>query len=476
MGEPVASEPRLFVGQVPSDVREEDLWPLFTPFGTVRNLHLLKGSDGKPRGCAMVLFQRWSQAEAAAEALDGQLCLETGGQRKPLVVHFANPRRAPPGQPAEPGIAPRKLFVGQVPRDVTEETLRPLFEPYGDIEHINILRTHRGQSAGCAFVQFQKWSQAELAMEAHNGKTRLGNSEVPLVVKFADAKRKDAVANQMHGGWMGGAMGAPRHVDMYGNGLGNGLVGGQLGGLGGMGDYQHLGGMLTDNGLLNNMGLGIGNGGPYGMQDPNFLANGLLGGSLANSLGAGTLADLALTQGLASMPNAPQNLPGGLPGAGNLHGFGGMGGLGNGPDALTSGFGKLGLGGRNSSNRVFGQKIGSNDKHNEWKLFIGQVPLEATEQQLYDLFAPIGEILELYILRNSNGKSRGCAFVTYANKFLAQQAITQLNGKQVPPGKTLVVKFADRAIASRNAAVGSAGYQGNGNGHMAGNGNGNLYM
>ncbi len=35
--------------------------------------------------------------------------------------------------------------------------------------------------------------------------------------------------------------------------------------------------------------------GPYGMQDPNFLANGLLGGSL-NSLGANALADLALTQ------------------------------------------------------------------------------------------------------------------------------------------------------------------------------------
>ncbi len=46
-------------------------------------------------------------------------------------------------------------------------------------------------------MQFQKWAQAELAMEAHNGKTRLGNSEVPLVVKFADAKRKDVVANQV---------------------------------------------------------------------------------------------------------------------------------------------------------------------------------------------------------------------------------------------------------------------------------------
>ena len=36
----------------------------------------------------------------------------------------------------------------QVPRDVSEDMLRPFFEPYGEIEHINILRTQRGQSAG----------------------------------------------------------------------------------------------------------------------------------------------------------------------------------------------------------------------------------------------------------------------------------------------------------------------------------------
>ncbi|CAK0784107.1 hypothetical protein CVIRNUC_007310 [Coccomyxa viridis] len=474
MGEPVASEPRLFVGQIPQSAREEDLFPLFTPYGNVRNLHLLRGSDGKPRGCAMVLFSRWAEAEAAC-SLDGSVVLESGGQSKPLVVHFANPRRAPPGQPAEPGIAPRKLFVGQVPRDVTEEQLRPLFEPYGDIEHINILRTHRGQSAGCAFVQFAKWSQAEAAMEAHNSKTRLGTSEVPLVVKFADAKRKDPTPHhmQMHGGWMGGPLG-PRHLDAYSNALGNGLG---LGGMGGMGGYQHLGGdMLNDHSLLNNMGL-IGNGGPYGGQDPNLLGNPLLTGNLANSL-----ADsLGLTQGLAAVPpsqSLPTGLPNGLPGNGAL-GF--NMGLPNGGgrhhiDSLSASFGKMGLGPRSAMPaRPWGQRIGSNDKHNEWKLFIGQVPLEASEEELFSLFSPIGEILELYILRNSNGKSRGCAFVTYANKYLAQQAITQLNGKQVPPGKTLVVKFADRASAGRatQRADVSAGYQqpqvvqANGNGNYA---------
>ena len=40
-------------------------------------------------------------------------------------------------------------------------------------------------------------------------------------------------------------------------------------------------------------------------------------------------------------------------------------------------FGKMGLGPRGGvPARPWGQRIGSNDKHNEWKLFIGQVPLE----------------------------------------------------------------------------------------------------
>lgn len=60
-----------------------------------------------------MLYARWGHAEAAAEALDGTAAL-TAGQGRPLVVHFANPRKPPPGQPAELGLAPKKLFVGQV--------------------------------------------------------------------------------------------------------------------------------------------------------------------------------------------------------------------------------------------------------------------------------------------------------------------------------------------------------------------------
>lgn len=83
---------------------------------------------------------------------------------------------------------------------------------------------------------------------------------------------------------------------------------------------------------------------------------------------------------------------------------------------------------------------------------IGAHGVQATEEDLWALFAPLGQILELYILRNNNAKSRGCAFITYASKQLAELAITQLNGRQMPSGKQLVVKFADRAFSSKPAA------------------------
>lgn len=47
------------------------------------------------------------------EAHDGRTRLH-GPASRPLVVGFANPKKIRPGEPPEPAIAPRKLFIGQV--------------------------------------------------------------------------------------------------------------------------------------------------------------------------------------------------------------------------------------------------------------------------------------------------------------------------------------------------------------------------
>ncbi|KAL0037421.1 hypothetical protein WJX79_007127 [Trebouxia sp. C0005] len=339
--EPVASEPRLFVGQVPTDKTAEDLIPLFESFGVIKNLHLVKGPDGKSRGCAMVLFDRWSSAEAAMEKHDGKTVLD-GGKGRALVVHFANPRKAgPTGMAPEQGVAPKKIFVGQVPRDITEEQLAPLFEECGEVLHLNILRTQKGQSSGCAFVQFRKWAEAESAIDRHNAKTVLPGAEVPLVVKFADARKKDGFANGIKRGIL---------PDPWQD------------------SKRQLAGGMPDAFLQGQMGME----------------------GLANVLGA-----------YGAMPRQQ----------------------------------RMGSG-------------GANEVSNQWKLFVGQLPPEATEADLWAVFSPVGEILELYVLRGPNGLSRGCGFITYANKFLAQQAIMSNNGKQMG-SKVLVVKFADRSVPNK---------------------------
>ncbi|XP_078064505.1 CUGBP Elav-like family member 3, partial [Mustelus asterias] len=134
----------------------------------------------------------------------------------------------------------RKLFVGMLGKQQTDEDVRKLFEGFGTIEECTILRGPDGTSKGCAFVKFKTHSEAQAAIGALHGSRMLqasgshsvslevggaqdvdyvpnGASPVPctadrssyggtsssLVVKFADTdkertlRRMQQVANQL---------------------------------------------------------------------------------------------------------------------------------------------------------------------------------------------------------------------------------------------------------------------------------------
>ena len=64
---------------------------------------------------------------------------------------------------------------------------------------------------------------------------------------------------------------------------------------------------------------------------------------------------------------------------------------------------------------------------NSGKLFVGNLPWRATEQELKDYFSPVGEVYEVKIIKDkTSGKSRGFGFITMNNP---EVAIAQLNGK-----------------------------------------------
>lgn len=109
--EAVCAEPKVFVGGVRFDVTQEDLQAHYGRYGALKNVALLKHLDsGKSKGCAMVLFERWTDAEAAVTSENGTQT-ELSNPRT-AVVKFADPQRNEHGVLC--GVTPKKLFIGQV--------------------------------------------------------------------------------------------------------------------------------------------------------------------------------------------------------------------------------------------------------------------------------------------------------------------------------------------------------------------------
>jgi len=76
------------------------------------------------------------------------------------------------------------------------------------------------------------------------------------------------------------------------------------------------------------------------------------------------------------------------------------------------------------------------------KLFVGSLSFNATENQLQDMFAPHGNVLEVdMIMDKFTGRPRGFAFVTMETKEGADAATSALNGKSID-GRALTVNEA----------------------------------
>ncbi|XP_073397675.1 CUGBP Elav-like family member 1 isoform X9 [Dendrobates tinctorius] len=79
------------------------------------------------------------------------------------------------------------------------------------------------------------------------------------------------------------------------------------------------------------------------------------------------------------------------------------------------------------------------------KLFIGMVSKKCNENDIRVMFSQFGQIEECRILRGPDGLSRGCAFITFTTRSMAQNSIKAMHQAQTMEGcsSPIVVKFAD---------------------------------
>jgi RNA recognition motif-containing protein len=105
------------------------------------------------------------------------------------------------------------------------------------------------------------------------------------------------------------------------------------------------------------------------------------------------------------------------------------------------------------------------------KLFVGNLPFSATENDLQDHFATAGTVIAVNIMQDrATGRSRGFAFVEMGSQAEADAAIAQFHGKEFQ-GRPLTVNEArPREERPSGGGGGYGGGRGGGGGGRGGGG------
>ncbi|KFM62488.1 RNA-binding protein 39, partial [Stegodyphus mimosarum] len=159
----------VFCMQLSQRVRARDLEEFFSPVGKVQDVRIIM--DNKTRrskGIAYVEFQD-TFSVSLAMSLSGKKLLGV-----PIIVQLTQAeknRAAASAMSAQRGnVGPMRLYIGSLHFNITEEMLKGIFEPFGKIDRIELIKdTETGRSKGYGFVTFHDAESAKKALDQLNG-------------------------------------------------------------------------------------------------------------------------------------------------------------------------------------------------------------------------------------------------------------------------------------------------------------------
>ncbi|XP_060824487.1 CUGBP Elav-like family member 4 isoform X6 [Bombus pascuorum] len=375
--------------------------------------------DGFSREGGSVLMQRRTSINAAAHV---NVPAHNAVMNRPIQVKPADSENR----------GDRKLFVGMLSKQQTEDDVRQLFTAFGTIEECTILRGPDGSSRGCAFVKLSSHQEALAAINTLHGSQTMPGASSSLVVKFADTEKERQLRRmQQMAGNMSllnpfvfnqfGAYGAyaQQQAALMAAATAQGTYINPMAALVGAGQLPHaLNGMPNPvvpptSGLL----VGTGTGQPVNGAIPSLpsptMPNFNMAAQTPNGQPAGS------DPGVYSN-GIPQTYPGHA-----LHLSIPAQGLPNGEAALQHAAAYSGM----QPYPGVGCSISGPEGCN---LFIYHLPQEFGDAELMQMFIPFGNVIssKVFIDRATN-QSKCFGFVSFDNPASAQTAIQAMNGFQI---------------------------------------------
>ncbi|XP_050594019.1 CUGBP Elav-like family member 4 isoform X7 [Bombus affinis] len=367
--------------------------------------------DGFSREGGSVLMQRRTSINAAAHV---NVPAHNAVMNRPIQVKPADSENR----------GDRKLFVGMLSKQQTEDDVRQLFTAFGTIEECTILRGPDGSSRGCAFVKLSSHQEALAAINTLHGSQTMPGASSSLVVKFADTEKERQLRRmQQMAGNMSllnpfvfnqfGAYGAyaQQQAALMAAATAQGTYINPMAALVGAGQLPHaLNGMPNPvvpptSGLL----VGTGTGQPVNGAIPSLpsptMPNFNMAAQTPNGQPAGSDPGV-YTNGIPQTYPGPQGLP-------------------NGEAALQHAAAYSGM----QPYPGVGCSISGPEGCN---LFIYHLPQEFGDGELMQMFIPFGNVIssKVFIDRATN-QSKCFGFVSFDNPASAQTAIQAMNGFQI---------------------------------------------
>ncbi|KAK3166458.1 hypothetical protein QOZ80_1AG0046060 [Eleusine coracana subsp. coracana] len=403
---------KLFVGQVAKHMTEPELLAMFREVAAVDEVTVIKDKATKvSRGCCFLICPSREEADKAVSAYHNKHTLP--GASSPLQVKYAD---------GELERLEHKLFIGMLPKNVTDTELTDLFSKYGNIKDLQILRgSQQTSKAGCAFLKYETKEQALAAIEALNTKHKIEGSSVPLVVKWADTEKerqaRKAQRAQLQLSNMPNA-GPMQQSSLFGA-LQMGYMPQYYQPPGTYGLMQYPLSPMQNQATFQNMVQPVNQGNSLRGVNPELSPS-----SVHRSFNA-----MQLGSPYPAVPGYPGAYPGGL--------------MNNRPFGNSHSSMKVPSANANStipsspSSNVGGQIEGPPGAN----LFIYHIPQDYGDQELSNAFQSFGRVVSAKVfVDKATGVSKCFGFVSYDSPASAQAAINMMNGYQLG-GKKLKVQL-----------------------------------
>ncbi|KAJ3120988.1 hypothetical protein HK098_004077 [Nowakowskiella sp. JEL0407] len=159
---------KLFVGALNWDTTDESLCNYFSQYGEVLECVVMKDANsGRSRGFGFLTFKDADVVDKVVSMthyLDGKMI---------------DPKRAVPREEQE---RTEKIFVGGLPTDSTEESLREYFEQFGTVIDATLMISREtGRPRGFGFITFESSQGVEDAFAAQSrGSLKINNKTVEI--------------------------------------------------------------------------------------------------------------------------------------------------------------------------------------------------------------------------------------------------------------------------------------------------------